>query len=183
MNQKCKECNKSYTKLINESIKNFPTLYKLCNGDLNKLFLLLRKGVYPYEYINSWKKINENALPPKEAFYSELNWEGIFDADYEDVKNVWEAFAIKHLVECHDLYLQCNTLLLADLAHFLSAPGLLWQEACLKKKKVELELLANIDMLLMFEKEIRGGICQEIHMYAKENDIWRIIIKIPYHHI
>ena len=168
MNQKCKECKKSYTKLINGSIKNFPTLYKLCNGDLNKLFLLLRKDVYPYEYINSWKKINENALPPKEAFYSELNLEGIFDADYEYVKNVWEAFAIKNLAECHDLYVQCNTLLLAD---FLSAPGLVWQEACLKKKKRELELLTNIDMLLMLEKGIRGGICQEIHMYAKENDI------------
>ena len=103
MNQKCKECKKSYTKLINESIKNFPTLYKLCNGDLNKLSLLLRKDVYPYEYINSWKKFNENALPPKEAFYSELNLEGIFDADYEYVKNVWEAFAIKNLSECHDL--------------------------------------------------------------------------------
>ena len=186
MNQKCKECKKSYTKLINESIKNFPTLYKLCNGDLNKFFLLLRKGIYPYEYMDSWERFDENTIPPKEAFYSELNLENITDKDYEHVKKVWEALEMKNLGEYHDLYVQCDTFLPADVfenfrykcieiceldpAHFLSPPGLAWQ-ACLKKKKVELELLTNIDMLLMFEKEIRGEICQEIHMYAKENDI------------
>ena len=56
-------------------------MYKLCNGNLDKFFLLLRKGVYPYEYMDSWKKFYENAIPPKEAFYSELNLEGISDAD------------------------------------------------------------------------------------------------------
>ena len=97
LNYKCKECKKSYTKLTNESIKNFPTLYKFCNGDLNKFFLLLRKGVYPYEYIDSWTKFNENTIPSKEAFYSELNLGGISDADYDDVKKVWRAFEIKNL--------------------------------------------------------------------------------------
>ena len=53
LNYKCKECKKSYTKLANESIKSFPTLYKFCNGDLNQFFLLLRKGIYPDEYIDS----------------------------------------------------------------------------------------------------------------------------------
>ena len=149
---KCKECKKSYTKLTNESIKNFPTLYKFCNGDLNKFFLLLRKGIYPYEYIDSRKKFNENTIPPKEAFYSELNLEAINYADYEHVNNVWEAFEIKNLCEYHDLYIQCAKLLLADVfenfrdkcieiyefdpAQFLSAPGLAWQ-ACLKETKVE----------------------------------------------
>ena len=51
LNYKCKECKKSYTKLTNKSIKNFPTLYKFCNGDLDKFFLLLRKGIYPYEFL------------------------------------------------------------------------------------------------------------------------------------
>ena len=60
LNYKCKECKKSYTKLTNESIKNFPTLYKFSNGNLNKFFLLLRKGIYPYEYINSWERFDEN---------------------------------------------------------------------------------------------------------------------------
>ena len=70
LNYKCKECKKSYTKLTNESIKNFPTLYKFCYGDLDKFFLLLRKSIYPYEYIDSRKKFNENTIPTKEAFYS-----------------------------------------------------------------------------------------------------------------
>ena len=73
MNYKCKECKKSYTKLTNESNKKFSTLYKFCNGDLDKFFLLLRKGIYPYEYIDGRKNVNENRISSKEAFYSELN--------------------------------------------------------------------------------------------------------------
>ena len=85
---KCKEFKKSYTKLTNESIKNFPTFYKFCNGDLNKFFLPLGKGIYPYEYMDSWERFDENTIPPKEAFYSELNLENITDKDYEHVKKV-----------------------------------------------------------------------------------------------
>ena len=48
--------NNANNKLTNESIKNCPTLYKFCHGDLNKYFLLLRKGIYPYEYIDSQKR-------------------------------------------------------------------------------------------------------------------------------
>ena len=66
-------------KVTKESIKNFPTLCKFCNGDLNKFFLLLRKGIYPYEYIDSWERFDQNTIPPKEAFYSELNLENITD--------------------------------------------------------------------------------------------------------
>ena len=179
LNYKCKECKKSYT------FSNFPTLYIFCNGDLKTFFLLLRKGINPYEYIDSCGRFDENTLPPKETFYSELNLENITDKDYEHVNKVWEAFEIKNLGECHDLYAQCDTFLLADVfenssnkcieiyeldpAHFLSAPGLAWQ-ACLKKTKVELELLSDVHVLLMVEKGTRGGICQAIHRYAKANN-------------
>ena len=185
LNYKCKECKKSCIKVANESIKSFPTLYKFCNGDLNKFFLLLRKDFYPYEYIDSWERFNENIMTPKEAFYSELNLENITDKDYEHVKKVWVAFEIKNLGEYHELYVQCDTFLLADVfenfrnkcteiyeldpAHFLSAPGLAWR-ACLKKTKVELELLTDIDTLLMVEKGTRGEICQAIHRYVKANN-------------
>ena len=81
MNYKCKECKRSYTKLTNESIKNFPTLYKFCNGDLNKFFLLLRKGVYAHKDMDNWEKFDETTIPPKEAFYSTLNLEDISDED------------------------------------------------------------------------------------------------------
>ena len=115
LNYKCKECKKSYTKVTNESIKNFPTLYKFCNSDLNKFFLLLRKDIYPYKYIDSWERFDENTISPKEAFYSELDLEDIRDAYYEHVKKVWEAFERKKFGEYHDLYVQCDTLLLADV--------------------------------------------------------------------
>ena len=132
------------------------------------------------------------------SFYSELILENTTDKDYEHVKKVWEAFKIKNLGEYHDLYVQCDTFLLADVfenfrnkcieiyeldpAHFLSAPVLAWQ-ACLKKTKVELELLRDIDMLLMVEKGTRGGICQAIGMLQQIINIWKIMIKISYHHI
>ena len=152
-------------------------------------FLLLRKGIYPYEYIDSLGRFDENTIPPKEAFYSELNLENIADKDYEHDKKVWEAFKIKNLGEYHDLYVQCDTFLLSDVfenfrnkcieiyklnpAHLLSAPGLA-RKACLKKTKVELELLTDIDMLLMVEKGTRGGICQAINRYLKLKQIINI---------
>ena len=143
---------------------------------INKLFLLLRKAIYSYEYIDTWERFDENTIPPKEAFYSELNLENITDQEEHE---------IEYLGEHHDLYVQCDTFLLADVFeifrnkcieiygldpnHFLSAPGLVWQ-ACLKRIKVKLELLTDIDMLLMVEEGIRDGICQAIHRYAKANN-------------
>ena len=90
-------------------------MHKFCNGDLNKIFLLLRKSIYPDEYIDSWERFDENTIPPKEAFHSELNLKNITDKDYEHVKKVWEAFEIKNLGEYHDLYVQCDTFLLVDV--------------------------------------------------------------------
>ena len=146
---------------------------------------MLRKGVYPYEYMDDLQKFNEISLSKKEDFYSHLNMEDITDADYVHTKRVCKDFEIKNLGEYHDLYVQSNTLLLADVfenfrnmclkiyeldpAKFLSAPGLAWQ-AALKKTKVKLDLLTDIDMLLMVEKGIRGGICHSIYRYAKANN-------------
>ena len=171
----------SYTSLIEE----FPNTYQLCNNDLNKFDLLLRKGVYPYEYMDSWKRFKEESLPDKESFYSKLNNEHITDEDYAHAQKVWNTFNIKNLGEYHDLYVQSDTLLTADVfenfidkcidiceldpAHFLSTPGLAWK-ACLKKTEVKLELLTDNDMLLMFEKGIRCGMCQVSHHYAKANN-------------
>ena len=179
LNYKCRECGRKSTKLINESIKSFSILHEFCNGDLNKCLLLLREGVYPYEDMDSWEKFDETSMPTKEAFYSKLNLENITDKDYAHVQNVWEVLEIKNRGEYHDLYVQCDTLLLADMfenfrdkcieiygldpAHFLTAPNFL-------KAEVNLELLTDIDMLLMVENRIRGGICQTTHRYAKANN-------------
>ena len=163
-------------------------MYQFCNGDLNKFILLLRKGVYPYEYMDSWRQFDETSLLDKKEFYSKLNLEDITDKYYEHAKKVWEAFEIKNLGEYHDFYVQSDTLLLADIfknfrdkcieiydldpAHFLSAPGLAW-EACLKKTRIILKSLADIDMLLMVEKGIRDGIFQATHRYARANNKYR----------
>ena len=184
LNYRCKECNGTSTTSINELIKKFPRMYKFCNGDLNKFVLLLRKGVYPYEYMDSWERFNETSLPPKKDFYSELTLEDISDKDYSHAQKVFEEFCTD-IGDYHDLYVQCDTLLLADVfekfrdtsieiygldpSHFLSALGLAWQ-TCLKKANVNLELLTDIDMLLMIEAGIRGGMCQSIHRYAKANN-------------
>ena len=182
----CYNCKQRYKKNFNkELIKRFASTYSFCNNDLNKFILLLRKGVYPYEYMDNWERFNETSLPSKESFYSNLNMENIEDIDYRHGNNVFNKCKLNNLGEYHDLYVQSDTLLLADVfenfrdmcikeyeldpAHFLSLPGLAWQ-ACLKKTNIELELLTDYDMLLMVEEGIRGGICYSIHLYAKANN-------------
>ena len=81
-----------------EITKKFPATYKFCNKDLNKFELLLQKGVYPYEYMDSWERFNETSLPDKESFYSELNKEDITDEDYVHAQKVWKVFKIKNFV-------------------------------------------------------------------------------------
>ena len=126
--------------------------------------------------MNRWaagKKIDETFLTDKEAFY-------------RCAKRVFKYLRNNCLGDNDDLYVQSDTLLLADVfehfknmclktyepdpSHFLSAPGLAW-ETCLKKTKIKLELLTDIDMLLMVEKWISGGICHAINRYANENNI------------
>ena len=146
---------------------------------------MLRKGAYPYEYEDTWERFSEISLPSKGDFYSNLNMEDISDIDYRHANNVFKAFKLENLGDYHDLYVQSDTLLLADVfhsfrdmclkeyeldpAHCLSLPGLAWQ-ACLKKTNIELELLTDYDMLLMVAEGIRGGICHSIHRYAKANN-------------
>ena len=111
--------------------------------------------------------------------------EDINDIDYRHANNVFKRFELKNLGQCNDLYVQSDTLLLADVfknfrdtcikeyeldpPHFLSLPRLAFQ-ACLKKTNIELELLTDYNMLLMLEEGIRGGICHSIHRYAKANN-------------
>ena len=146
---------------------------------------MLRKGVYPYEYADTSERFSEISLPSKEDFYSNLSMEDISDIDYRRANNMFKVVKLENLGNYHDLYVQSDTLLLADVfnnfrdmcikeyeldtAHFLSLPGLAWQ-ACLKKTNIELELLTDYNMLLMVEEGIRGGICHSIHRYAIANN-------------
>ena len=147
--------------------------------------LLIRKGVYPYEYMDSWDKFEEKQLPNINEFYSKLNMSGISEKDHQHACKVWNEFGLKNMGDYHDLYLETDVILLAnvfesfrkvcldnyglDPAHFYTAPGLAWK-ACLKKTGVNLELLKDPDMLLMFEHGIRGGITQLVHKWAIANN-------------
>ncbi len=151
----------------------------------NNISLLTRKGVYPYDYISSLDKLSETCLPPKEAFYSKLYDEDISDEDYQHALKVWKTFGCKTLRDYHDLYLKSDVLLLADVfekfrltcmnhykldpAHYYTSPGLAW-DACLKLTGQSLELLTDYDMLMMFERGIRGGITHISKRYSEANN-------------
>ena len=173
-------------KTVNTIIKNkFPSTFCLVNGNIDKFILLLKKGVYPYEYMNDWKKSEETELSSDNEFYSNLYLKNISKGDFKHAENVWKTFNIKSLGEYHDLYVQSDTTQLADIfeqfrtsclkeyelnpAYFCTTLGLA-MEACLKKTEVKLELLTDINMVLMFEKGTRGEISQAIQRYATANN-------------
>lgn len=149
------------------------------------LDLMVRKGIFPYDYVNSWEKLNETRLPSKDAFYSILREENISDADYEHANKVWDTFNIQNIGQYTDLYLKLDVKILTDVfeqfrnlcmeiydldsAHFYTGPGLTFN-AALKTTKVKMQLIHDIDVVLFFEKSLRGGLCQCSHRYTKANN-------------
>ena len=147
--------------------------------------ILKQKGFYPYEYMNTEEKFNDTKLPPREAFYSKLTGRGISEKDYKHAWNVWNSFKMKTFKDYHELYNVTDVLLLADVfenfrdlclkiygldpVYYFTAPGLAW-DACLKVTDIDLELLNDPDMLLMFEKGIRGGISMISNRYGEANN-------------
>ena len=147
--------------------------------------ILKQKGFYPYEYMNSKEKFNDTKLPPREAFYSKLSGRGIKEKDYKHAWNVWNTFKMKTFKEYHELYNITDVLLLADVfenfrdiclkiygldpVYYFTAPGLAW-DACLKITDIDLELLSDVNMLLMFEKGTRGGISIISNRYGEANN-------------
>ena len=147
--------------------------------------ILKQKGFYPYEYMDKEEKFNDTKLPPREAFYSKLSGKGITEKDYKHAWNVWNSFKMKTFKEYHELYNVTDVLVLADVfenfrdiclknygldpVYYFTAPGLAW-DACLKITDIDLELLSDNNMLLMFEKGIRGGISIISNRYGEANN-------------
>ena len=105
LSQSIDKVSEIYNKISHAAlIEKFYNTYQLCNKDLNKFALLSRKGISPYEYMDSWKRFKDESLPDKEYFYSELNKEHITDEDYAHAQKVWDTFKIKNLGEYHGLY-------------------------------------------------------------------------------
>ena len=92
---KYKECKGEWKRPTNKLTESFRSICQFCNGNLNKFVMLLRRGVYPYEYMDSWEKFNETAFPPKSDFYNNLNLEDIRDEDYAHAQKVWDVFEKK----------------------------------------------------------------------------------------
>ena len=124
-----------------------------------KLKLMTRKGVYPYDYMDSFEKFDQKELPRKEDFYSIITDQHITDEDYQHAQAVWKTFKIKSLGKYHDLHLGSDVLLLADVfesfrrtcleyykldpCHYFTSPGLSW-DAMLKMTNIKLELMTDI---------------------------------------
>ncbi|GFU54658.1 uncharacterized protein TNCV_2161271 [Trichonephila clavipes] len=165
------------------SFKKPPVVYRGENAE--KTDLMLHKGIYPYEYMDTFQKFNEGCLPSKEAFFSSLTNETVSDDDYAHCQNVWKSFNLKTLGEYHDLYVTSDVILLADVfqnfrqlclnfykldpCHCYTAPGLAWQ-ACFYMSRVKLELFTDLDMHLFVERGIRGGISMISHRFSSANN-------------
>ena len=151
----------------------------------DKISLCLRKGVYPYDYMDSPERLLETQLPPKSAFYSKLNNKDISDEDYTHAQKIWKEFGMKTMKDYHNLYLELDVLLLADVfenfrevclnnykldpAWYLTAPGLSW-DAMLRVTGIKLELLTDPDMLMMVENGTRGGVSMISNRYSEANN-------------
>src|SRR6218665_2956122 len=147
--------------------------------------LLKRRGVHPYEYMDTVDRMAETCLPPKDSFYSSLNEEHITDADYAHAQKVWETFQIKTMGQYHEMCMLVDVVLLADVfqafrnmslsyyrldpLHYFSSPGLSW-DACLKTTGVQLEQITEPDQYIFSEKGLRGGVSLICHRYAQANN-------------
>ena len=145
---------------------------------------MTKKGVYPYDCKDSFKKFSES-LPNKNEFYSVLNDDFISDEAYHHENTVWETFNLKNIGQYHNLYLKSDVLLLADVfenfretckqyygldpCHYFTSHGLLW-DAMLKMTNVKLELISDIDMFQVIEKGMKGGVSCITHRYGKVNN-------------
>ena len=151
----------------------------------DKYDLVNTKGVFPYDFVTDYDVLNSTSLPPKENFFNKLNGEHISDGDYAHAQKVWDEFKINNLGEYSDVYLKSDTLILSDVfenfrgmclqtydldcLHYFTAPGFAYS-AMLKYTGVKLPLLMDIDMLLLVERGVRGGICQCVTRYAEANN-------------
>ena len=147
--------------------------------------LLKQKGFFPYDYMDDIEKLKIKKPPTQEAFYSKLTGQGINNDNYQHVLKVWKTWKMKSFKDYLKLYNETDVLLLADVfenfrdvclknygldpVYYFTAPGLAW-DACLKMTNISLELLTDVDMLLMIEKGIRGGISIISNRYGEANN-------------
>ena len=127
----------------------------------NHLCLIRRKGVYPYDHMDSFHRFDETKLPSQDAFFSKLSGSPCSDSEYTHATRVWTAFGCRTMADYHDIYLQLDVLLLADVfekfrttcleyyslapVNYCTTPGLAW-DAALRMLRVDLQLITDVDM-------------------------------------
>ena len=187
--------NSSLDKLVQNLVdKDFKYLVE--EFSCESLELLKQKGAYPYEYMNSFKRFNEDKLCARKYFYSSTKDKKISEdgkisdghvsiEDYMVCERIWDKFKMTNVGDYHDHYLKKDVLLLADVlekfistclkyykldpCHYFSAPRLFW-DAMLKMTGVKLEKISDIDIYFLIEKETRGGISYIAKRYARANN-------------
>ena len=175
----------SLDKLVSANDPRDLKITRCFEKDEVKRSLLLRKGIYPYEFIDSWDRFEKTSLPSIDKFYSKLNDSGIAEEDYSHALKVWEKFKCKNIGDYYDLYCRTDVLLLADVfenfrkkcslhykldpAHYFISPGMSW-DALLKKTGVDIELLTDYDQYIFIERGIREGISMSSKRFAKANN-------------
>ena len=178
----CKNCKKVGKSCVNSVYNNLKYTLEEFKG--TQLHLMSNKGVYPYDYMNSFEKFNQTKLPTKEQFYSVLNDQHITNDEYDHAKKVCKAFNIDTMGEYHDLYFKSDVLLLVDVfesfrktclqyykldpCHLFTSPGLSW-DALLKMTNIKLELMIDVNMFQFIEKGMRGGVSYIANRYGKAN--------------
>jgi hypothetical protein len=147
--------------------------------------MLLRKGVYPYDYMGSEARLQETCLPARQHFFSRLTNKECSEEDYDRAQRVWAKFSCKTMQDYHDLYLKTDVLLLADVfesfrratintfgldpAYYVSAPQLSW-DCMLKMTQCELELLSDPAMFKIINDNLRGGVSVIMKRHAVANN-------------
>ena len=168
---------------INKKFLHFNKHFNSLND--SKKLLMTQKGVYPYDYMNSFNRFAEKQLPAYEDFYSRLEKKNIDEEDYERAQKVWKEMKINNMGEYHDMYLMTDVLLLADVfenfrtmcleyyrldpTHYITLPGFAW-DALLLMTGTKLDVVHDYDMYLMIERGIRGGISSIMHRHSKANN-------------
>ena len=200
--------NSSPDKLVkNLNDKDFRYLSEEFSDE--QLKLVREKGIYPYEYMNSFKRFSEDEVPNKSKFFSSLKDSGVNEKEYKKVVNDWKVFKIKSLGEYHDLYLKTDVLLSVDVfekfvetclnyyrldpCHYFISPGLSW-DVMLEMTKIKLELISNVNMHLFIEKGKGSGISyickrhsvsdgeKRFTMYWDENNLYGWAMNQPLPH-
>ena len=150
-----------------------------------KLQLMKKKGDYPYDFMDTIEKFDDQQLPSKDDIYSQHNSEHISDEQYRHAQKIWSTVDLKNMGQYHDLYLESDNFLLSDVfenfrntclqyyklgpCHYFTSPALSW-DAMLKMTGIQLELMTDVNQFQFLEKDMRRGISYIAHRYGEENN-------------